>query len=467
VSLAYLGDAAAALIAALACWRAAGLASPRAAIAWRCHLVGCVLWSLHATLIAIFPADHGVVRACSGALRIAFLVLVATGMWLTSRVPDARSRVRMLLDGGIGATAAFTLSYVLAVETAWATSSDHAVTPLLWPVAPTLLSIFYVGIMLAEIPVRRWLMPVLFSGAFAADAAAEFVRSVQVMAGRPVTFGVHVGWVACFALIAGAALVYRGTSNRRLTMPSTWVVGFAPYFLLAPAAALLIERRVVNHTLDVPEQCAIAVLVGLVLLRQTVTLAENRDLVRQLASREADLRHRATHDALTGLPNRTLLLERLQAIARAGPVGVLLIDLDGFKQVNDAWGHDTGDALLVEVAGRLSAGVRAADTAARIGGDEFVVVVQAGADAVNDVAVRLLESLTAPYALGPCVVRDIGASVGVATLSEGECAAADCERALRRADQAMYVAKRGGGRRLEFASGGEVSSSGPADAAAS
>jgi diguanylate cyclase (GGDEF)-like protein len=454
-----LGDAAAALIAALACWRAAGLASPRAAIAWRCHLVGCVVWALHAALIATFRIDEGFVRVCSGALQVAFLVLVATGMWLTSRVPDARSRVRMLLDGGIGATAAFTLSYVLAVETAWDVSPDHALTPLLWPVGPTLLSIFYLGIMVAEIPVQRWLMPVLFSGAFAADAAAEFVRSVRAMSGQPVTAGVHVGWMACFALVTGAGLVYRGTSSRRLTMPSAWLVGFAPYFLLVPAAALLLERRVVNHALDLPEQGAIAVLVGLVLLRQTVTLAENRDLVCQLASREADLRHRATHDALTGLPNRTLLMERLQALARTGPVGVLLIDLDGFKQVNDAWGHDAGDALLVEVAGRLRAGVRATDTAARIGGDEFGVVVPAEGEAVNDgtvndIAVRLLESLTAPYALGTAVIHDVGASVGVAILSKSDCGAADCERALRRADQAMYVAKRGGGRRLEVSSGG-------------
>jgi diguanylate cyclase (GGDEF)-like protein len=221
----------------------------------------------------------------------------------------------------------------------------------------------------------------------------------------------------------------------------------------------------VHHTLDAPEQWAIAVLVGLVLLRQMVTVAENRDLARRLAASEADLRRRATHDDLTGLPNRALLLERLHGATTPGPSGIMLVDLDGFKQVNDAWGHETGDALLIEVARRLREGIRETDTAARIGGDEFVVVLSAQADVVNEVAGRLLTSLGAPYVIGEVVVQDVGASVGVAILQASRDAVAS-ERALRDADHAMYVAKRSGGHRIET-SLNVASESGGRNAAAS
>ena len=93
------------------------------------------------------------------------------------------------------------------------------------------------------------------------------------------------------------------------------------------------------------------------------------------------MRHEALHDPLTGLANRTLLRDRLEhALARSAredlPTGVLFIDLDEFKDVNDRYGHAAGDAVLVELAGRLRAAVRPADTVARLGGDEFIVVCE-------------------------------------------------------------------------------------------
>jgi diguanylate cyclase (GGDEF)-like protein len=160
-----------------------------------------------------------------------------------------------------------------------------------------------------------------------------------------------------------------------------------------------------------------------------------------------------------------LLLERLHGATTPGPSGILLVDLDGFKQVNDAWGHETGDALLIEVARRLREGIRETDTAARIGGDEFVVVLSAQADVVNEVAGRLLTSLGAPYVIGEVVVQDVGASVGVAILQASRDAVA-FERALRDADHAMYVAKRSGGHRIET-SLNVASESGGRNAAAS
>ncbi len=160
------------------------------------------------------------------------------------------------------------------------------------------------------------------------------------------------------------------------------------------------------------------------------------------------IRHQAMHDPLTGLANGLLLRERAnQAIAAAGRVpgrvvGLLFADLDRFKGVNDRLGHDVGDELLRQVAARLLAATRAADTVARLGGDEFVVLLPELDDvtAAVRVADKLLEVLRVPYELRGEVV-DISASIGVACHPEhGE----DLDDLYRRADAAMYTAKREG-----------------------
>ncbi|MBS2961794.1 GGDEF domain-containing protein [Actinocrinis puniceicyclus] len=176
---------------------------------------------------------------------------------------------------------------------------------------------------------------------------------------------------------------------------------------------------------------------GLVLTCRDVS--DRVALQRQLA-------YNAYHDALTGLPNRALFADRLeQALAQksasARPIAVLFLDLDRFKQVNDVGGHAAGDALLTEAAARLRGSVRAGDTVARFGGDEFAALVKCDPDgrAARDVAGRLCEALTQPYALfGARFV--IGASIGVAFWRPGVTAA----ELMREADLAMYQAKAAG-----------------------
>jgi diguanylate cyclase (GGDEF)-like protein len=144
--------------------------------------------------------------------------------------------------------------------------------------------------------------------------------------------------------------------------------------------------------------------------------------------------HAASHDALTGLANRALFQRRLtEALAGPGPVTVALLDLDGFKQVNDAFGHEAGDALLATVAGVLRECVRPGDTAARLGGDEFVLVLE-GADRAE--ASRTAEAIA--DRLRRDRVRPIRASIGLACGVAGE----DPVELLRRADAAMYAAKK-------------------------
>jgi diguanylate cyclase (GGDEF)-like protein len=171
--------------------------------------------------------------------------------------------------------------------------------------------------------------------------------------------------------------------------------------------------------------------------------------LRQVTDLKEQLRHQALHDPLTGLPNRTLFLDRVRhAVDTAGRTriwpAVLYLDLDGFKPVNDTFGHEAGDVLLRTVADRLRGCLRPADTAARMGGDEFVVLLNGPIDrfGVARVVERIRAQLDVPVLLGDGVVTTVGSSIGVA-IGDGE--TVDADTLVRNADVAMYAAKRSGG----------------------
>jgi diguanylate cyclase (GGDEF)-like protein len=171
-----------------------------------------------------------------------------------------------------------------------------------------------------------------------------------------------------------------------------------------------------------------------------LAFAEHASLALTDAKTVADAIHQALHDSLTGLPNRQLLIDRLghaQArAARAGTrVAVLFVDLDTFKNVNDSFGHAVGDVLLGEAASRMLGCIRAADTAARFGGDEFVVLLEDVSESrVTQVANRILETMNEPFDIEGREVF-IGASVGIAIGGKND------DDLLRNADLALYRAK--------------------------
>jgi diguanylate cyclase (GGDEF)-like protein len=175
-----------------------------------------------------------------------------------------------------------------------------------------------------------------------------------------------------------------------------------------------------------------------------MSFAEHASLALTDARRVDTMLHQALHDALTGLPNRALFTDRIQHALSQGrrrgtACGVIFLDLDRFKTVNDSLGHAAGDELLVTVARRIDASLRAADTAARLGGDEFAVLLEdlSGVDEAVLVAERIVAALS-----GPAVVQGrevhVKASVGIAVGRTG------ASELLRQADVAMYRAKTDG-----------------------
>jgi diguanylate cyclase (GGDEF)-like protein len=173
-------------------------------------------------------------------------------------------------------------------------------------------------------------------------------------------------------------------------------------------------------------------------------LLENGRLEHSLAEvtqLKEQLRHQAYHDGLTGLPNRLNLLEAVEGELErgTGSTAVLYLDLDRFKSVNDTWGHSAGDELLSEFSHRLGGAIRAQDLAARIGGDEFAVLVRdADAEIAVSVARRMLDAIDGTYVLG-CGDVACHVSVGIAV---GEAGTTSGEDLIRNADIAMYSVKR-------------------------
>ena len=176
--------------------------------------------------------------------------------------------------------------------------------------------------------------------------------------------------------------------------------------------------------------------------------------ITALKTHEQQLEHIAHYDALTTLPNRVLLADRLQQALtqsqrRGQPVAVILLDLDGFKVINDHHGHESGDQLLMTVATRMKQALREGDTLARIGGDEFVAVLPdlADVEACTPLLTRLLAAAAAPVLIGDLTLQ-VSASLGITFYPQVD--EVDADQLLRQADQAMYQAKLAGKNRYHL-----------------
>ncbi|WP_179855452.1 GGDEF domain-containing protein [Paractinoplanes atraurantiacus] len=247
----------------------------------------------------------------------------------------------------------------------------------------------------------------------------------------------HLPWYAdglgAAYVIAGLTVAVGSWQPVAPVDPTGWRA-FTSYWSMVPSvptALLLVCVLIEYHDDRTLSAVLIAVLIGstvLAMVRQFLSLL----IVRRL---RAELDHQAFHDALTGLPNRAAFHRHTAGLS--GATAVLMLDLDGFKQVNDTLGHAAGDALLAAVGRRIAAEVRPGDLVARLGGDEFAVVMPGAGEAeAAAVGARLLDRIAEPIPYRGTELHargSLGVSVG-----------ADVEALLHEADTALYAAKAAG-----------------------
>jgi diguanylate cyclase (GGDEF)-like protein len=266
--------------------------------------------------------------------------------------------------------------------------------------------------------------------------------------------------VSLYGLMAGASFgwsgyrIWRARAGGRASGFSLFAAAFVGYGAILVGAAIA-ALAVIARGLAFPLPLATAAVDVLFLVvtglgMMIFVLEDEREAALEAASQ---VEHIAYHDPLTGLPNRALFIDRLiVALAHASrhqhKVGVLFLDLDRFKQVNDSLGHTMGDHLLKGVAERIRSTVREEDTIARFGGDELALLIHilGRAEHAGKIARKVLDALAAPFALGTREIFITG-SIGIAVYPND---GVDAEALIRNADTAMYRAKHQGGDAYQF-----------------
>ncbi len=224
---------------------------------------------------------------------------------------------------------------------------------------------------------------------------------------------------------------YRPMDWAQLILPHTGFLGIAALLCYHVLTGNRLTPVVVGTTMAV---------VVLVAVRQVVAMGAQRLLTRRLYEAQRGLAHQVLHDSLTGLPNRLLFAQRLNDAMQRGKFVLIFVDIDDFKDVNDRFGHAAGDELLRAVGERLKRGVTVRDTLARIGGDEFAILVDGERDMPEVVADRLRLALRDPFPVHGSSVR-VRASMGLVRAG-GEDNSLTSDDLLRQADISMYAGKR-------------------------
>ena len=434
-----------AVTAAVVVLRAVRVRQRRAA--WTCLAVGLSLYGAGNIVWTAFYDGMAVppIPSISDALWLALYPASYVGLVLLARDHDRALVGGIWLDGiiaGLG-FAAVGAAVVFGPVLASATGSPVAViTNLAYPVADLLLAALVLGLLvLRGWPLNRgW---ALLGAGFMALYAADSLYLLRVAAGDPQTSLVpNLVYLTAVILLALAAWQPRRDSAparvdgwQVLLIPGTFVataIGvlaydhFAPLGLLAMVLAILTLLAAMGRT--------------------ALTFRDVRSL--------AQTRREAATDDLTSLPNRRLFMRTVDlaipsARADGDQLGLLIVDLDDFKKLNDTLGHHAGDILLRQIGPRLSTVLRRQDLLARLGGDEFGVLLSAPCDeaAALRVAARIGEALRRPFEVEGLHLHVAG-SVGIALFPEH---ADDAQQLLRKADIAMYQAKNAGGGRELYA----------------
>ena len=400
-------------------------------------------------------------------------ILLASGLLTLGRRPHSPAGIADVLDAALIAAGVVLLAWMLLDGSPW--TNAHFLASIGLPLVAVLLVVSGLKLVLAA----GWRVPALTilvasGAALLSVLCCIFIPQLaEIAGGRPI----RMLWTAHGGLLGAAALhpsfvhATRGLAISGGDLSAPRLVAYSLTAALVPAAVLVgltnkppsFDRSLPG--VAVPAAAATTVLVSLVARlaldahgsqRRAAALAQrSSELTAALSRQDAlsqELAHRAMHDPLTGLSNRVVLAERLEwTLERSSasrPAALLLLDLDGFKDINDTYGHPVGDELLSSVGHRLLTSVPAEAVVARLGGDEFAVLLDpASTDGAMRLADGMLTAIRRPLVIdGQELV--LSASIGVLVTDAGSHRSSS--DVLRDADLALYAAKNGGKNRVEI-----------------
>lgn len=413
-------------------------------------LVGELMWWARGA-----PADGRVAGASEIVAYLLPAVLITVAVVVLGRADDGiadgpghpvhqHSAVASVLDGVVAAIAFSLLSYIAGygglAAAAFPRSDDPAVlvTYSLLQLCAVVAAVYFAILYPPGRPFRANCL--LLSGGVmvltVADRMVAYFRTVGVENGELLGGGAFcIGLV--LVMYALAELEPAADSGERVM---DYVQLTLPYVGFAGIAMLYAYHVMVGQRLDAVLVGGAVVMVLLVVARQVFAMRTQIRLTVRLYDAQRRLAHQVHHDALTGLPNRLLFGKRLQSAAASGGFVLIFVDLDDFKDVNDRFGHAGGDELLRAVGDRLRRCVAVTDTLARIGGDEFAILIKDGETPPEVVADRIRAALREPFALHGSSAR-IRASMGLVRLRADDDGQTP-DDLLRKADQSMYEGKR-------------------------
>lgn len=420
---------------------AARAATGRLRSVWICFALGFGGWTAGELIYGYLNLvlDRATFPSVADFGYILFPIFSCIGLVQWPVVSAGQSRMRLMLDGLIFALSLFLLAWVLALRAVYESFQEDKLV-VGWALTYPLLDLVVLaiaGLVLVRAGARRRVSLMLLAAALALVAVSDVAFAwVTAHGGYAAVLPIDVGWVAGMVLFGAAALTNRGAPAAPDSPPyvptsiSLWLP-YLPLLVGGTVAAVVV--------LDGALRVMVIVVIIAICLRQFLASWENRRLLRMVADQ-------ALRDPLTGLANLALFNDRLshamQLRERDGrAVAVLSLDLNDFKIVNDSLGHAAGNELLTRVAGRLTTCVRRGDTLARVGGDEFAVLIEDRADHSLEIAHRVVEAFDTPFAVdGQSLL--MRPSVGLAAAMPDDAPDPSGEQLFKRADAAMYAAKR-------------------------